>query len=584
MAKKKSKNPSSILLELPEEFDNAQAAQAAGSYMEGYVPEEGDWDLPDTRSGETMEQMASEDAEKPYPPNPYAIRTEVPEDVPETVSEQEPTVVETAPESEYVPIEETEQYKAQKQMEGYSPDHGRGTGEPKNTDLIKTMGDYSDRPQDYSLFQDLMTPKESPYSYGGAEFAREMEKTREAALADRPEVAAALGADLQDLVTPATSLAEKRGETEASEFQENRKNKQALVSDVLSTANNLDQSANSNLLAGRDVDRENAVNKQDLQNDLLKLDTATKDFFSRGYREDEKGNLYYTGTDGKLYLAEPNSSRYKTIAPLRDNIVSLENSVQMNQTKVSNTDRQAKALYGLSEKQGQKADSLMSMLGVHTATRDYSGLTGQGSLGYSLQNSVPNVPVNQDDSLNDSLNASIEGPKGQTDTGTGKPGGATGPTLHPKKAAPNDWDVLLYAGATPVTLGQLATQNEDAATWNSYSTDKKKQSVSDALNNVEKYIGTYNKLENLQYAAKNINKIAASSGGLVSPEDLAKLRKAVWDRFVSIASNKMFKKGEAANLNDLITFFKSNGIPVPVDANNATNFLQKYNGNFQWKK
>lgn len=582
MAKKKSKNPSSILLELPEEFDNAQAAQAAGSYMDGYVPEEGDWDLPNTRSGETMEQMAAEDAEKPYPPNPYAIRTEVPEDVPETVSEQEPPVVEPAPESEYVPIEETEQYKAQKQMEGYSPDHGRGTGEPKNTDLIKTMGDYSDRPQNYSLFQDLMTPKESPYSYGGAEFAREMEKTREAALADRPEVAAALGADLQDLVTPATSLADKRGSAEASEFQENRKNKQALVSDVLSTANNLDQSANSNLLAGRDVDRENAVNKQDVQNDLLKLDTATKDFFNRGYREDDKGNLYYKGTDGKLHLAEPNTKRYDEIAPLRDNIVSIKNSLQMNQTKVSNTDRQAKALYGLSEKQGQKADSLMSMLGVHTATRDYSGLTGQGSLGYSLQNSVPNVPVNQDDSLNDSLNASIEGPKGQTDTGTGKPGRATGPTLPPKKAAPNDWDVLLYAGATPVTLGQLATQNEDAATWNSYSTDKKKQSISDALNNVEKYIGTYNTLESLKYAAMNLNKIAASSGGLVSPEDLAKLKKAVWNRFVSIASNKMFKKGDAATLNDLITFFRSNGISV--DANNATNFLQKYGGNFQWKK
>lgn len=561
MAKKKSKKPSSILLELPEEFDNAQAAQAAGSYMDGYVPEEGDWDLPDTRSGETMEQMAAEDAEKPYPPNPYAIRTEVPEDVPETVSEQEPPVVEPAPESD--------------------PDHGLGTGEPKNTDLIKTMGDYSDRPQNYSLFQDLMTPKESPYSYGGAEFAREMEKTREAALADRPEVAAALGADLQDLVTPATSLADKRGSAEASEFQENRKNKQALVSDVLSTANNLDQSANSNLLAGRDVDRENAVNKQDLQNDLLKLNTATKDFFSRGYREDKKGNLYYTGTDGKLYLAEPNSSRYKTIASLRDNIVSLENSVQMNQTKVSNTDRQAKALYGLSEKQGQKADSLMSMLGVHTATRDYSGLTGQGSLGYSLQNSVPNVPVNKDDSLNDSLNASIEVPKGQTGTGTGKTGGATGATLPPKKAAPNDWDVLLYAGATPVTLGQLATQNEDAATWNSYSTDKKKQSVSDALNNVEKQIGTYNKLESLKYAAMNINKIATSSGGLVSPEDLAKLRKAVWDRFVSIANNKMFRQGEAKTLNNLINFFKSKGIPV--DVNNATQLLQKYNGNFQWK-
>lgn len=402
MAKKKSKKPSSILLELPEEFDNAQAAQAAGSYMDGYVPEEGDWDLPDTRSGETMEQMAAEDAEKPYPPNPYAIRTEVPEDVPETVSEQEPPVVEPAPESD--------------------PDHGLGTGEPKNTDLIKTMGDYSDRPQNYSLFQDLMTPKESPYSYGGAEFAREMEKTREAALADRPEVAAALGADLQDLVTPATSLADKRGSAEASEFQENRKNKQALVSDVLGKASNLDSAANSNLLAANDL----MNNISEAQTDLDNLDSAIKqkqDIMKEQKLEvDDKGNVWYNGK-----IASPTSDKAKAAYATMTEINNLENQKASLQTKIDNANKRVEPIVNAAQMQRDTANSLNKMLGLHTRNVDYTGMLSRipTTSTASTPSNKPSIDTKNDqqNSVQQNIQDQEIKPTNKTGDNSGKRGG-----------------------------------------------------------------------------------------------------------------------------------------------------------------
>lgn len=525
---KKLKKKSDILLTLPEvagvpEYspDDSEGKEEAQQLMGGLTGS-----VPDVRNDFDPSQGTQFEHEY-IPFNPYRIHEFDTEDQQSDESNNPTFLTESERGTSVIPEDET--------FDPYALHPGDSSSDvgtkptfikpEEHTDLKKTMGDYSDRDQNYSLFKDLMEQKISPNSYGGAEFGRSMEKAREAALADRPEVAAAFGADLQDIITPATEVAFNKGTMEGNEFQENRKNKQGLVSDVLSTANNLDQSANSNLLAGRDVERENMVNQQDLENSSKQLEIANNSFYDMKFSSDEQGNLYENGK-----LIPPHTGRYNTAAEMRDRIVSLQNEVNTAGTKVANTSKQANALYGLAEKQGQKADSLMKMLGIHTAARDYSGLYGTPSTrGYSMQKDVP--AGGQEENV----------PAGDTETPKKTQ------WIDPKpKTTVNAWTSFDKANkATPMyDVSQNTTSDENAAANNATAKNKQTTETVTSINNLINEFNTYNTKDQIAAAAILLQKKQAQGKGNVGPTDYDHLRETLVARAIQIGNDNQFEGGQ----------------------------------------